>query len=164
MQFQVPQFIDIAPKIVGPLTLKQFLFLAGAAVPSFILFFVLQFWFWLILVVPLGGAALALAFYKFNGQPLTRVLLAAFSFFWQPRFYLWRRIEEEMKLPELPRLPQEEKSLKNLLFKLSTTTHPIAKRERPARLFRAPGASLERFESFRKTTGERETARRVDYR
>jgi len=29
MQYQVPQFIEIEDKIFGPLTLKQFLYLAG---------------------------------------------------------------------------------------------------------------------------------------
>ncbi|TSC61742.1 MAG: SsrA-binding protein, partial [Parcubacteria group bacterium Athens0416_74] len=29
MQFQVPQFIEVEDKIVGPLTFKQFVFIAG---------------------------------------------------------------------------------------------------------------------------------------
>ena len=29
MQFQVPQFLDVEDKIVGPFTIKQFIYLAG---------------------------------------------------------------------------------------------------------------------------------------
>ena len=39
MQFQVPQFIDVENKIIGPLSLRQFLYLAGAGLISFMLFF-----------------------------------------------------------------------------------------------------------------------------
>jgi hypothetical protein len=31
MQFQVPQFLDVEDKIIGPFTIKQFLYLAGGA-------------------------------------------------------------------------------------------------------------------------------------
>jgi hypothetical protein len=32
MQFRVPQFIDIEDKLFGPLTFKQFIYLAGELV------------------------------------------------------------------------------------------------------------------------------------
>src|SRR3989344_2665997 len=31
MEYQVPQFIEVEDKIIGPLTLKQFIYLAGEA-------------------------------------------------------------------------------------------------------------------------------------
>lgn len=167
MQFQVPQFIDIEPKIIGPLTLKQFLFLAGAAAPIFILFFVLQFWLWLILAVIFTAAAAALAFVKYNGQPATKIIIAAFHYFWQPRMYLWKREEEKLKLPgirELEPAKLKRPPLKDLLLKITTTTHPIEKREKPSRFLSFGRIAKESLESFKKTTGERETAKRVDYR
>jgi hypothetical protein len=168
MQFQVPQFIDISPKIVGPLTLKQFLFLAAAAVPLFILFFILNFWVWIFVAVVLGSIGAALAFAKINGQPAVKIGVAAFNYFWQPRFFVWRRTEAAPKLPSLPKIPKEEKAntspLKDLLLKITTSTHPIAKREKPTKSLGSFVATEEDFETLRKTTGDRETARRVDYR
>jgi hypothetical protein len=38
MRFQVPQFTDVEDKIVGPLTLKQFVYLAGAGGGCIILY------------------------------------------------------------------------------------------------------------------------------
>ena len=34
MQFQVPQFIETEDKVVGPLTLRQFMYIAGAGAAS----------------------------------------------------------------------------------------------------------------------------------
>jgi hypothetical protein len=168
MQFQVPQFIDLQPKIVGPLTLRQFIYIAGAVIPIFILYFQLQFWLWLILASVLGLSAAALAFLKYNGQPLIKILTAAFNYFWQPRFYLWKRAEKPLALPELPKLPEQKipkrDPLKDLFLKLTTTTHPIAKREKTVKFLREFKVPKEDFETIRRTTGERRAARRVDFR
>lgn len=163
MQFQVPQFIDIAPKIIGPLTLKQFLILVGAAVPVFIFFFFLNFFLWIVLSAIIVAVGVTLAFFKFNGQPFSKMLFAAFNYFWQPRFYLWRRVEAPIKMPKMP-AQASATPLKDLLLKLTTTTKPIAEREAPSRTLSIFNISRDPFESLRKTTGERETARRVDYR
>ena len=43
MQFQVPQFIEIEDKIFGPLTFKQFIYLAGGGGLCFLLYTILPF-------------------------------------------------------------------------------------------------------------------------
>ena len=95
MQFQIPQFIEVENKIVGPLSLKQFLYLAAAGGISFILFFILATWLWVIITLILGSAAVSLAFVKYNGQPLHRIAWTALGFFWKPRLYLWQRRQKE---------------------------------------------------------------------
>lgn len=163
MQFQVPQFIDVAPKIVGPLTIKQFLYLAAGAVPLFLLFFVLQFWLWIIIAIILGSAALVLAFFKFNGQPLPQVAVSIFNYFWQPRFYLWQRAVGGPAGAEMgPKRPVAS-PLKDLLLKLVTSTQPISTREKTNRMLDA-FRHKDAFETLRKTTGEHDVARRIDYR
>ncbi|MEK7611941.1 MAG: PrgI family protein [Patescibacteria group bacterium] len=170
MQFQVPQFIDFSPKIVGPLSIKQFLYLAGAAVPTFIFYFMFNFWLWIIVSAILWVIALPLAFAKYNGQPIPRIMGAALLYFWKPRFYLWKREEAHLNLPSMPRLPREsfietqKKTLKDLILKITTTTHPIEKREKPLQFLQAFGTTKDNFERVRKNTGERRVAKRVDYR
>jgi hypothetical protein len=44
MRFQVPQFIEVEDKIFGPLTVKQFIYLAGGAGLVFILYHFLPTW------------------------------------------------------------------------------------------------------------------------
>lgn len=91
MRFQVPQFIDIEDKIFGPLTIKQFIYIAGGAGLCFILFRVLP----LIIVIPLGvviiGFSLGLAFYQVNNKPLIYILQSAFGYYISSKLYLWKR-------------------------------------------------------------------------
>ena len=58
MQFQVPQFLDVEDKIIGPFTIKQFLYLAGGVGLGYlcIRFVPLLGWFLGIGSVALGGA------------------------------------------------------------------------------------------------------------
>lgn len=134
MQFQVPQFIDIEDKIMGPLTLKQFLYLAGAGGFSFILFFSLQTWLWIGVTIIMGITAATFAFVKYNGQPMPKVFASAIKFLWLPKFYLWRYTAPKNSLPTIPSLPKKEgvtkNPLKNLLLKLQTSTQAIPGREK----------------------------------
>ena len=94
MRFQVPQFIDIEDKIFGPLTIKQFIYIAGGGGLCFILFRFLP----LIIVIPLGiaviGFSLAMAFYQVNNKPLINTLQSAFGYFFSSKLYLWKRRDE----------------------------------------------------------------------
>jgi hypothetical protein len=94
MQFSVPQFIEVEDKIIGPLTLRQFLYFlaAGGVVFLFYMFFTLPIM--IILSVPIILFAIALAFYKPNGRPFQVLLFAMFRFFTRPRLYKWKRVPE----------------------------------------------------------------------
>ena len=91
MQFNVPQFIDVEDRIVGPLTLKQFLYLAGAGIVAFLIWKKFKFWVFLLIGVPIIALALALAFVKINGRPLIQFLIAVFNYFRKPKMYVWKK-------------------------------------------------------------------------
>lgn len=96
-QFQVPQFIDVEDKIIGPLTLKQFLYLlAGGAVIVVARALFIPILFYLVALIVLL-LSLALAFYKVNGVPFPRIVAAAFSYFSKPHLYIWKQEEPEKK-------------------------------------------------------------------
>ena len=59
MQFQVPQFIEVEDKIVGPLTFKQFIYLAGGGGVIAILYAFLPLFFVILLGIPVAAFALA---------------------------------------------------------------------------------------------------------
>ena len=168
MNFQIPQFIEIENKIVGPLTLKQFLCLAIAAALSFLFYFILAFWLWIILTAILASIVVVLAFVKYNGQPLPKIIFHVFCFFWGPRFYLWQRTtENEMFVVERETLRDffaGTPSIKKLWQDLMTTKNPIPKREKGLKFPHWGEKSQEKFQVFRKISGEKEAARRVDYR
>ncbi|MEK7192015.1 MAG: PrgI family protein, partial [Patescibacteria group bacterium] len=145
-QFQVPQFIETESKIIGPLTLKQFLYIAAAGLTSFFLFFILQTWLWLIITALIGIAAASFAFIKINGQPLSTIFRGAFLYFWQPKLYLWQREQKEQAKPPsfaesfgraqpsfakaAEGKAESKTKIKSLWSKLLTTTSSIAKREK----------------------------------
>ena len=99
-QFQVPQFIDVEDKIIGPLTLKQFIFLVvGGVLAYFIKRVFPDIIFWAV-VIPMGGAVAALAFLKVNGRPLSHTVISAFKFYATSRLYLWRKGQKKKPLKE----------------------------------------------------------------
>lgn len=104
MEYQVPQFIEVEDKIFGPLTIKQFIYLAGGAGLVAILFLTLPFVFFVILGVPVGAFAAALAFYKVNGKPFIEVLESGIAFFLGKRLYLWRK-EKQLEVPTVAQTP-----------------------------------------------------------
>lgn len=168
MHFQIPQFIEVENKIVGPLTLKQFFYLAVAGALSFLFYFILAFWLWIILTAILASVAVVLAFVKYNGQPLPKIIFHAFGFFWGPRFYLWQRTAENetfaVKRETLKDFFAGTPSVKKLWQDLMTTKNPIPKREKGLNPSHFGVGMQEKFQVFRKRSGEKEAARRVDYR
>lgn len=102
MEYQVPQFIEVEDKIIGPLTLKQFVYLAGSAGLCVVFFFYLPLILSLLLGAPVAALGLALAFYKVNGKPFVQVLEAGFNFFIGPKLFLWKRPEAKKGTPVSP--------------------------------------------------------------
>lgn len=91
MEYQVPQFIEVEDKIFGPLTLKQFIYLAGGAGLAAGLVLYLPLVFGVVLALPIAGLAVGLAFYKVNGKPLIDLIEAGFSYYLSHRLYLWKK-------------------------------------------------------------------------
>ncbi len=91
MEFTVPQ-IGREPKIFGPFSFKQFLFLALAgALVVFLYFFIKSFFFFFLIAVTLIGGTLILTFWKIEGVPLISVMGHFFAFLAQPRIFLWKK-------------------------------------------------------------------------
>ncbi|MEK7630755.1 MAG: PrgI family protein [Patescibacteria group bacterium] len=125
-QFQVPQYIEIEDKIIGPLSAKQFLYILAAGGGA-LLFFGLglpSIIFW---PLTLGWISLflSLAFAKINGQPFVAVLNNAINHVMSTRLYIWKREDKRIKAtqpvmtqttPHVPRLT--ESRLKNLSWSL----------------------------------------------
>lgn len=96
MTFKVPQFIEVEDKIFGPLTLKQFVYLAGGvgSVVVFRAFFSLPIA--IVLAAPFVALGAALAFYRMNDQPFIRIVESAFYFYViKNRLYLWKKVENK---------------------------------------------------------------------
>lgn len=91
MRFKVPQFIDIEDKIFGPLTFKQFIYLAGGAGICYLALKLLPFFFGAMIAIPIAGLSLALAFYKFNEKPFINAVEAFLTYHAKSKLYLWQK-------------------------------------------------------------------------
>lgn len=89
MQFQVPQFIEVEDKIVGPLTFKQFIFIAGGAGMSYLCWRLLPLYAAGPLILGVGSLAGSLAFLQVNGRPFILAVENGFYFLLHPKLYLW---------------------------------------------------------------------------
>lgn len=93
-QFQVPQFIDVEDKILGPITMRQFFIMLIPFGTGILLYFVLKFWIMIIITVPVTIGAAIFAFYKPYGMKFSRFFSSFIAYSIKPHMYLWRREEQ----------------------------------------------------------------------
>lgn len=92
-QFIVPQFIDVEDKILGPITVRQFvMMIAGGLflVVAFKLFDISLFIFVTLLTI---GAVGLFGFVKVNGRPFHFFLIAVFQVSVKPRLRVWNNAD-----------------------------------------------------------------------
>ena len=89
MRYEVPQFIDVEEHIIGPLTLPQFLYIAGGGGAAYIALRFLPPVINIIAAIIVGGFGLTMAFARINGRPFPVMLFAILSHFFSPRMFLW---------------------------------------------------------------------------
>jgi len=176
-QFEVPQNIELESKIVGPFTIRQFGFVAAPFLICFFLFFVLTFGFWIVITIILMSAGLSFSFIKIEGRPLYVIAALGLKFLWQPKLYLWQRphVEEVINAPVAHKTSSEGKrnvlgsalgslsSVGKLWQDITTRKTPIPKREKTVPRPRV-GDIKEQYQVFKRITGEKDIARRIDYR
>lgn len=85
-------------KIIGPLTFKQFIFIAIAGAICFFIYSVAPFPVFVISAVIFGGGALALAFSTIQGRSLPIVLANLLKFNLAPKVYIWKKRKIPIKI------------------------------------------------------------------
>ena len=109
-QYKVPQDVEAEDKIIGFLTLKQFIYsVIGLAwlIVSFELFKTIIF-VWVIVGIPIGGIFLLLGLYQRQGQPFEAYFIALVSYWFKPRKRIWikENILEVFKIEQPKLAPQ----------------------------------------------------------
>jgi hypothetical protein len=161
-QFQVPQFIEKESKIIGPLTLKQFIYIAIAGGLSIIAFYSLPIFSSFLVLIISGGLAISFAFLEINGQPLDKTLLYALSFWQKPKKYIWKKEIETTTLDtsSIEKIEQMRKNIslqnkiKSAFKNITMGKIPFLKREED---------NENKYQIVRHMTGEIEKAKKVDY-
>ena len=143
MQYNVPQFIDVEDKIVGPFTGKQALFMMigfGIMLLSFTFF---RLTFFIIISIPTIILTLAFAFWKPKGFTVSRWITNVINFYTTPHLYVWRRepdgrmfksIQKKKAKKEIVATQVSRNRIKELAWLLDTSTSvsmPYEARARP---------------------------------
>ncbi|MDO8495554.1 MAG: PrgI family protein [bacterium] len=89
MRFQVPQFIETEEKIIGPFTLKQFIFIAIGGALLFLIFFITPPTIFLFIAIPVGAIFLGLALLKIDDIPIYLYLYYFLNYLVNPRRYIY---------------------------------------------------------------------------
>jgi len=111
MLINVPQYIDVEDKIVGPLTGKQLGWILVLGVLLMVLWNMVPGPVFFILGLPLTVLFVALAFYRPYGQPLGSFVIFGVMYFFRPKIYVWKR----SPMQEVKNAPQKIKTVEDII-------------------------------------------------
>lgn len=114
MQYQVPQFIEVEDKIIGPLTFKQFLYVGGGAALGFIIWTILPTFLAILIGAPVVGFFMAAAFLQVNGRPFLVYIEGAVRYAFSAKLYVWKKTEKKPQKTEKKKVEQPQVTLPRL--------------------------------------------------
>lgn len=116
MQFAVPQFTDVEDKLIGPLTLKQFLMLVatGGIVMFFwsLLGFGIIFFFF---ALPTALLGIVITFAKFNGRQFFTYILPFISFVTAPKMMVFKREQATVTLSKKSQKTKDQENKEEII-------------------------------------------------
>ena len=101
-QFTVPQFIDVENKIIGPLTVRQFMIFLSAAIIVGISYRLFDFSLFLTIAVIVFGLATTFGFVKINSQFFHLFLLNVIKTLRRPGIRVWNHAAVDTKTTDAP--------------------------------------------------------------
>jgi hypothetical protein len=93
MEYPLPQFLEIKPKVAGPLNFRQLMYIVVGALVAAIFFFIMPLVQFMIISVPIMIVALFLAFGKIKGFPVPTIIMRSFFFLFVAKKYIWHKKE-----------------------------------------------------------------------
>ncbi len=89
MQFTVPQFIDVEDKIIGPITVRQFVIMLVTALLIAVGYRIFDFALFIVVGLALFAVGTTFAFVKINGAAFHFFLLNLIQTLKKPRLRVW---------------------------------------------------------------------------
>lgn len=91
MQYAVPQFIEVEDKVIGPLTVRQFLYIVVGGILLLITWSLADLGLFILVAFIITIIVVAFAFVKINGRPFHVFLVSFIHFYTNPRLRVWFR-------------------------------------------------------------------------
>ncbi|OGY51128.1 MAG: hypothetical protein A3J59_03105 [Candidatus Buchananbacteria bacterium RIFCSPHIGHO2_02_FULL_56_16] len=107
-QFVVPQFIDVEDKIIGPITVRQFLILLAGAGVSFVAYKLSDLTLFVFEFAVISLIFFTFAFIKINGKPIHYLFLNLIQTSRRARLRVWKK--KVFHKAELHKLSKEKKA------------------------------------------------------
>jgi len=108
MEYPLPQFLSIKPKVAGPFDFRQLAYIVGGALISTIFYFTMpSVIYFLIIAIPIMAISLILAFGKIKGFPIPTIMMRSFFFVFAGKKYIWKKTE--VPTPIMPRAKEKKK-------------------------------------------------------
>lgn len=101
MRFHVPQFIEKESKIIGPLTLRQFLWFLGGATIFVVAQFIVKGSTLIIVGIVIFILTMAMAYGKINGVSLPKYMLMGVNFFISSKKYVFIKEQDKNSYQKL---------------------------------------------------------------
>ena len=115
MIFEVPQFLNIETKLIGPIGFRELVYIIGSIA---LLFGSIQLFgvsWGIIASAPLIALGMALAFYRPNNKPFVYMVEAAIKFLFSQKKYRWGRNQKDNRQVQLlEEVSLAKKNLKDL--------------------------------------------------
>ncbi|MDD4607444.1 MAG: PrgI family protein [Patescibacteria group bacterium] len=90
-QFIIPQFLDVEPRVIGPITVRQFLLLLVGGGLCFLVWKTADFSLAITETILILGVFGAFAFIKINNRPFHYFIIDLINFYKKPRLRLWHK-------------------------------------------------------------------------
>ena len=90
-QYVVPQFIDVEDKILGPITVRQFVIVLVDVGIMFVVYKLASLGLMILINLPLLCIGIVLAFMKVNGMPFHYFLLNLIQTLKSPNIQVWNK-------------------------------------------------------------------------
>ena len=106
-QFTVPQFIDVEDKILGPVTIRQFIIMLVGCIIIFLGYKFGDLGTFILVLAVVGSLSLLFAFVKVNGQTFHYFLLNIIQTTRKPSLRIWHKSYESKELNMLRKLDSD---------------------------------------------------------
>lgn len=107
-QFVIPQFIDVETKIIGFITVRQFIIMVVSGVLIFLCYKLSDFWLFVaesLIIIAIMGI---LAFLKVNGRPVHYFLINFVETMRRPKLKIWHKYWTDDEIKAFVGQPKED--------------------------------------------------------
>lgn len=125
-QITVPQFLDVEDRIIGPITIRQFIEMLIGGIIIFIFYKLFDFSLFIVSGLLVFGIIVLFAFAKINGQAFHNFLLNFVATFLKPKLKIWKKEINDKEIRASLKKPTEAKVETTKVKRQTITTSSLS--------------------------------------